>query len=69
MIPSLKSVADFIAHQNVLWVNNDNCLLYAAISCMVAITIIFCVLAIVKVVEMSPTLNFIMFGIKPKKNG
>jgi len=66
MIPSIRSIANFIDNQQVFFINNHNFLLYAFISIIIASMVIICTLSVVKIIELSPVLNFILFGINPK---
>lgn len=67
MIPSMQSIANFIDEQQVFFINNHNFLLYAFISIIIASMVILCTLSVVKMIELSSVLNFIMFGIKHKR--
>ena len=66
MIPSIRSVDNYIEAQKEFFICNDNWLIYALISIVMAIAVIIVTLWVVRIVEMSSILNFIMFGIKPK---
>ena len=67
MIPSMRTIANFIDEQQVFFINNHNFLLYAFISIIIASMVILCTLSVVKMIELSSVLNFIMFGIKHKR--
>lgn len=67
MIPSMRTIANFIDEQQVFFINNHNFLLYAFISIIIASMVILCTLSVVKMIELSSVLNFIMLGIKHKR--
>lgn len=48
MIPSIRSIANFIDNQQVFFINNHNFLLYAFISIIIASMVIICTLSVVK---------------------
>ena len=48
------------------WYHFSAMIIYAFISIIIASMVIICTLSVVKIIELSPVLNFILFGINPK---
>ncbi len=67
MIPSIKDLSKIIDSQQGQWLASDNWVLYAFISVILAVIVIAFTLCVIKIIEISPSLNFILFGFKNKK--
>ena len=67
MIPNLRNISNIFESNSGFYIFNDNFIMFGIASILIASIVIFVTLCCTSIIEMSPTLNFILFGIKPKK--